>query len=322
MEQTRSKSLPERVFLVSLKFIFWFLALLLTHIVIIAISPCERYSFLNDTSADTASTCTALSTTPFTTEEDCRSYCDGVTDVDLCTFDDSLCRPYSRTDPSTPCGIIAQSGSSALFCRDALTTEAFKTTGCQPFEDGEGNFDQYCIRSNSTSDITSEAECLSFCNSVPNVALAGFLDGDSLGGPNDCQCYTQSEDLLWGELCDYEPSSSSRRVSRCRSRTKFLDATTPPPSVTGLNPSEGPETGGTAVTISGSNLNGATMVEFGAGNDATVVSVSDNEIQVISPPGTGLVSVRVTTPDKKRATSDITAASIFQYALFDAVPAE
>jgi len=74
-------------------------------------------------------------------------------------------------------------------------------------------------------------------------------------------------------------------------------ATTPPPAhpaVTGLSPASGPTGGGTSVTISGSNLSGASRVSFG-GAAGTITSDSGNRITVKSPPGKGAVTVTVTT---------------------------
>jgi IPT/TIG domain len=75
-------------------------------------------------------------------------------------------------------------------------------------------------------------------------------------------------------------------------------ATTPPPahpSVTGLSPASGPTGGGTSVTISGSNLSGATGVSFGS-TAATINSDSSTSITVTSPEGSGTVNITVTTP--------------------------
>ena len=69
----------------------------------------------------------------------------------------------------------------------------------------------------------------------------------------------------------------------------------PAPAVTGLSPSSGTTAGGTAVTISGTNLGGATGVSFG-GAGGTITADSSTQIIVTSPPGTGTVSVTVTTP--------------------------
>jgi protein kinase-like protein/IPT/TIG domain-containing protein len=68
----------------------------------------------------------------------------------------------------------------------------------------------------------------------------------------------------------------------------------PHPAVTGISPNSGSTTGGTRVTISGTNLNGATEVSFG-GEAATIVSDSSTQITVISPAGAGAVNVTVTT---------------------------
>ena len=71
---------------------------------------------------------------------------------------------------------------------------------------------------------------------------------------------------------------------------------TPAPTVTGINPTSGPTTGGTSVTISGDNFTGATGVTIG-GTAATSVSVvSATSITAVTPAGAaGAASVLVTT---------------------------
>jgi hypothetical protein len=75
--------------------------------------------------------------------------------------------------------------------------------------------------------------------------------------------------------------------------------TTPPaaPTVTSINPARGPDTGGTAVTISGTGFTGATDVSFG-GVGAKFTVVSDTEITATSPASStdGPADVTVTTP--------------------------
>ena len=70
----------------------------------------------------------------------------------------------------------------------------------------------------------------------------------------------------------------------------------PIPTITGLNPSTGPTTGGTSVTITGTGFTGATAVNFTGAVTPTVVS--DTEITVVSPSASGpmVVGVTVTTP--------------------------
>ena len=81
------------------------------------------------------------------------------------------------------------------------------------------------------------------------------------------------------------------------------------PTVTSLSPSEGASAGGTAVTITGSGFAGTTVVYFGS-NTASFTVVSDTEIKATTPIGSGVVDVKVTTPDGTSATS---AADQFTY---------
>jgi hypothetical protein len=70
----------------------------------------------------------------------------------------------------------------------------------------------------------------------------------------------------------------------------------PVPVVTAINPSSGPTTGGTVVTISGSNfIVGATTVKFGATAGTSVSCSSTTQCTATSPAGRGTVSVRVIT---------------------------
>ena len=75
---------------------------------------------------------------------------------------------------------------------------------------------------------------------------------------------------------------------------------TPPPAVAGVSPSSGPAAGGTAVTVSGSNLSGGS-VAFG-GTAATGVSCTASSCSATSPAGTGTVNVTVTTAGGTSAT--------------------
>jgi IPT/TIG domain len=83
----------------------------------------------------------------------------------------------------------------------------------------------------------------------------------------------------------------------------------PSPSVSAIAPSSGPETGGTAVVISGTGLAGATAVHFGASAASFTVS-SSTAIAAVSPAGAGTADVTVTTPG---GTSTTSAADRFSY---------
>ena len=77
----------------------------------------------------------------------------------------------------------------------------------------------------------------------------------------------------------------------------------PEPTVTGLSPTKGPTVGGTTVTITGTNLSGATAVKFGSVAAKSFTVVSGTSITAVSPAGTGIVNVTVTTVGGESATS-------------------
>jgi hypothetical protein len=92
----------------------------------------------------------------------------------------------------------------------------------------------------------------------------------------------------------------------------------PRPSVSSISPSSGPSSGGTAVTIAGSDFADVSAVDFG-GNPAASYSVS-SESQIVAtspaaPPGT--VDVTVTTVAGKSATG---SADVFTFTAPPAVP--
>jgi hypothetical protein len=85
----------------------------------------------------------------------------------------------------------------------------------------------------------------------------------------------------------------------------------PPPAITGVAPSEGPEVGGTAVTITGTNLTGATVVRFGAAEATGITVIGEGtQITATAPSGSGTVDVTVTTPG---GTSAATSSDRFAY---------
>ena len=82
-------------------------------------------------------------------------------------------------------------------------------------------------------------------------------------------------------------------------------------TVSAVSPNSGPTAGGTPVTITGTNLTGATGVKFGSAVATSVTVVSNTEITATSPAGTaGTVDVTVS---NGASTSATTTADHFTY---------
>jgi hypothetical protein len=86
------------------------------------------------------------------------------------------------------------------------------------------------------------------------------------------------------------------------SRLVFADSfeigASEPPAITGITPAAGGAGGGTAVTITGTGFQGLTgvaRVSFGSSPAEHFEVISDTQIKVTSPPGSGSVGITVTT---------------------------
>jgi hypothetical protein len=88
-----------------------------------------------------------------------------------------------------------------------------------------------------------------------------------------------------------------------------IPATTPTPTLTSIVPSSGPDAGGIAVTVNGTNFVAGTTVLFG-GVPGAVASFNQNQIVVVTPPhAAGFVDVTVQNPDFQTAT----LANVFHF---------
>jgi hypothetical protein len=75
------------------------------------------------------------------------------------------------------------------------------------------------------------------------------------------------------------------------------------PRVTNVEPDSGSATGGTTVTLTGTDLGEATSVTFGPTAATSFAVISESSIIAVSPPGTETVDVTVATPGGTSATS-------------------
>ncbi len=84
----------------------------------------------------------------------------------------------------------------------------------------------------------------------------------------------------------------------------------PVPKVTEVTPDEGPDSGGSTVTVTGSHFDGATRVQVGSIEATSFAEDSESQIEAVVPPGSGDVDVTVTTPV---GTSQRGETDIYQY---------
>ena len=82
------------------------------------------------------------------------------------------------------------------------------------------------------------------------------------------------------------------------------------PVVTSVSPAAGPLAGGTTLTVTGTNLAGATAVAFGSVDAGSLTVDSPTELTVTAPPGTGTVDLTVTATG---GTSAVTPADQYTY---------
>ncbi|MCL5770489.1 MAG: IPT/TIG domain-containing protein, partial [Planctomycetes bacterium] len=87
-------------------------------------------------------------------------------------------------------------------------------------------------------------------------------------------------------------------------------------TITSVTPSSGSPAGGTSVTVTGTNLIGATAMDFGS-SSATFTVNSSTQITATSPAGSGTVDITVTTPGGTSATS---SADRFTYTTSGTLP--
>jgi hypothetical protein len=91
----------------------------------------------------------------------------------------------------------------------------------------------------------------------------------------------------------------------------------PRPAITGLSPVSGVFAGGTLVTITGTGFTGATSVDFGSAPATDVTVDGDTQVTALSPAGTGIVDVSVTTPS---GTSPTTGNDWYTYVSAASLP--
>ncbi len=109
-------------------------------------------------------------------------------------------------------------------------------------------------------------------------------------------------------------TAAGTSVASAADHFTFTAATAP--SVSAIAPTAGATTGGTSVKITGAGFTGASAVKFGTKAAASFTVNSDGQVTAVSPAGTGVVDVVVTT---SLGTSAVVSADKFTYTAAPAV---
>jgi hypothetical protein len=101
-----------------------------------------------------------------------------------------------------------------------------------------------------------------------------------------------------GTTLSYSGTASTTTPNSASVSSSIVTPVVPGPTVTSVNPLFGSSEGGYPVTIAGSNLDGATSVQFGKLSVPVTGTQSPNSVTVMAPasPAGGIVNVTVTTP--------------------------
>jgi hypothetical protein len=197
---------------------------------------------------------------------------------------------YNGSSWSSPSDIDATSALDSVSCPSASFCAAVDAYG----NDLTYNGSSWSSPSNIDANALDSVSCPSagFCTAVDIVGNALTYNGST-----------------WSSLSDIDGDNALDSVS-CPS-TGFCAAVdivgnaltpAPAPTVSKVSPSTGPTTGGTLVTITGTNFTGATTVLFGSVAGTNLTVVSPTQITVDSPAqSAGLRNVFVKTPGGKSA---------------------
>ncbi len=111
-----------------------------------------------------------------------------------------------------------------------------------------------------------------------------------------------AEDQIVGSTGSYSATAPLASGNWVMQMATFAAASAPAPTITGIAPSNGPTSGGTEVTITGTNFVTGATVTFGGIAATNVSVVKAGVISALTPAGTGVVAVVVTNPDHQSAT--------------------
>ncbi|MHB8691511.1 MAG: IPT/TIG domain-containing protein, partial [Solirubrobacteraceae bacterium] len=225
---------------------------------------------------------------------------------------------YDLTTPQAPTGLSAVSLSSNAAGATGVTYKFGFTTGNSTgaLVSGQGKIVV------AAPPGTALPGCLTATNTTTSTSIGGCTGTASNSGATET--YVVEGTVRAGDHVSIHldnvtnPGASTGDALTISTTSDTTAASTPtyqighaaPPSVSAVDPRSGPTSGGTPVTITGSNFTGATSVTFGPTAATNLTVVSDTQITASDPAGSGTVDVTVTTP---AARSLIVPADQFTY---------
>jgi hypothetical protein len=212
-------------------------------------------------------------------------------------------------------GVVTQTGASQInFNWSPAITGHNAEYEVQEFSTGAGASTVWGLDKFGHAETNPASTAVDYPSLAPAAAgelYYGFADmpsGSPINGSDPGFIYKPTVD---GNMVAYNPDVGVGAVSPTSSQPAthlsssvgaLFSASIPPgsPTINGISPTSGTGSGGTAVTITGTNLTGATGVSFGAAHGTNiVVNGGGTSLTVTSPPETGgsvNVGVSVTTP--------------------------
>lgn len=146
----------------------------------------------------------------------------------------------------------------------------------------------------------------------PSYEVLGLADGDALnsvvfdyydgatkldGAPSEPGRYTvvgSSVEIATSDLAAYD--------ANIEFVAGVLLVTSPPPTITGMSPENGPQAGGDQIVITGTNLGAVTAIRFGSvliSSNGFQASGDGTELRLLAPAGSGNVSVILVAGDSE-----------------------
>jgi hypothetical protein len=138
-----------------------------------------------------------------------------------------------------------------------------------------------------------------------------FNDGPGLSAPSETTAPTVSHTFPVAGIYRVALTVFAGDGTSLGAARTLVVGNPPAPSVTKVTPAKGPASGGTTVSITGTNFTAASAVRFGSADATSFTVKSSKSIIAVAPAGTpGTVDVSVTSP---AGTSPIALADHFKY---------